>query len=90
MHKTFYIQVTKKLQEDHDQPRQGLKRTTQQRRSFTPGCINVFYGHCFKCTNFEHKTMNFKTYEINVQERDSYVGPHDIECYKFYNYGHTT
>jgi hypothetical protein len=27
-------------------------------------------------------------YERNVQARDAYVAPHNIECYKFHNYGH--
>jgi hypothetical protein len=26
-------------------------------------------------------------YEKNVQARDAYVAPHNIECYKCHNYG---
>jgi hypothetical protein len=36
---------------DHDQSRKKFRRTTPQRRSFTPRYENVFYGHCFYCTN---------------------------------------
>ena len=37
---------------DHDQSRQKFRRTTPQRISFTPRYENLFYGHCFYCTNF--------------------------------------
>jgi hypothetical protein len=74
--------------EDHDQPRQEFRRTTQQRRSFTPRYVNLFYGHCFYCTNFGHKVADCRAYERNVQTRKAYVAPHDIECYKCHNYGH--
>jgi chromosome segregation ATPase len=37
---------------DHDQSRKKFRRTTPQRRSFTPRYENLFYGHCFYCTNF--------------------------------------
>jgi hypothetical protein len=29
-----------------------------------------------------------RDYERNVQARNDYVAPHNIECYKFHNYGH--
>jgi hypothetical protein len=29
-------------------------------------------------------------YERNVKEKNSYVAPHSIECYKSHNYGHIT
>jgi hypothetical protein len=74
---------------DHDQPRKEFRRTTQQRRSFTPRYVNLFYGHCFYCANFGHKVTDCKDYGRNVQERNDYVAPHNIECYKFHNYGHT-
>ena len=32
---------------DHDQSRQKFRRTTPQRRSFTPRYENLFYGHYF-------------------------------------------
>ena len=48
----------------------------------------MFYGHCFYCTNFGHKVADFKAYGRNVQERNYYVAPHNIECYKCHNYGH--
>jgi hypothetical protein len=28
------------------------------------------------------------TYERNIQARNNYVAPHNIECYKCHNYGH--
>jgi hypothetical protein len=74
--------------EDHDHPRKEFISITPQRRSFTPRYAIFFYGHCFKCTNFWHKVVNCRMYEINVQERDAYVAPHNMECYKFHNYGH--
>jgi hypothetical protein len=76
------------LNHDHDQSRQEFRRTTPQRRSFTPRYVNLFYGHCFYCTNFGHKVADCRAYERNVQARNAYVAPHNIECYKFHNYGH--
>ena len=73
---------------DHDQLRKKFIRTTPQRRSFTPRYANLFYGHCFYCTNFGHKVANCRDYKINFQARKMYVSPHDIECYRFCNYGH--
>jgi hypothetical protein len=73
---------------DHDHSRQKFKRTTPQRRSFTPRYANLFYGHCFYCTNFGHKVVDCMDYKRNVQERNSYVVPRKIECYKCHNYGH--
>jgi hypothetical protein len=69
-----------KQREDHDQPRQEFKRTTPQIRSFNPRNVSLFYGHCFTCTNFGHKVVYCKVYGINVQEINSYVAPHNIEC----------
>jgi hypothetical protein len=76
------------LNHDHDQPRKEFRRTTPQRRSFTPRYVNLFYGHCFYCTNFGHKVADCRAYGRNVQERNAYVAPHNIECYKCHNYGH--
>jgi hypothetical protein len=73
---------------DHDQSRHKFRRTTPQRRSFTPRYANLFYGHCFYCTNFGHKFANCRDYKINAQERNAYVAPHNFECYKCRNYGH--
>jgi hypothetical protein len=73
---------------DHDQPRHKFRRTTPQRRSFTPRYENFFYGHCFYCTNFGHKVAYCRYYKINFQARNSYVAQRDIECYKCHNYGH--
>jgi hypothetical protein len=73
---------------DHDQSMQKFRRTTPQRRSFTSRYANLFYGHCFYCTNFGHKVADCKDYKRNVQARNAYVTPRNIECYKFHNYGH--
>jgi hypothetical protein len=62
--------------------------TTPQRTSFTPRYVNLFYVHCFNCTNFGHKFLNCKAYQINDQTRNNYVIPHNIECYKCHNYVH--
>jgi hypothetical protein len=37
----------RRFNHDHDQSRQKFRRTTPQRRSFTPRHANFFYGHCF-------------------------------------------
>ena len=73
---------------NHDQSRKKFRRTTPQRRSFTPRYENLFYGHCFYCTNFGHKVAYCRDYKRNVQARNSYVAPHNIECYKCHKYGH--
>jgi hypothetical protein len=52
--------------------------TTPQIRSFTSKYVNLFYGHCFYCTNFGHKVPYCRARGINVQARKSYVVPHDI------------
>jgi hypothetical protein len=59
-----------------------------QRRSFTPRYENLFYGHFFYCTNFEHKVADCRDYKRNFQADRAYVVARNIECYKFYNYGH--
>jgi hypothetical protein len=74
--------------EYHDHPRQEFKRTTPQRRSFTPKYVNLFCVHCFYYTNFGHKVADCRVYGRNIQARCVYVAPHNIKCYKFHNYGH--
>ena len=34
--------------------------------SFTPRYINLFYDHCFYCTNFVHKVADCRAYERNT------------------------
>ena len=65
-----------------------FKKTTLQKRSFTPRYAILFYGHCFYCTNFGDKVADCRAYGRNFQERNAYVAPHSIECYKCHNYGH--
>jgi hypothetical protein len=72
---------------DHDQLRKKFKRTTPQRRSFTPRYANFFYGHCFYCSNFGHKVADCRDYKKNVQARSAYVSPRNNECYKCHIYG---
>jgi hypothetical protein len=72
---------------DHDQSRHNFIRTTLQRISFTPWYANLFYGHCFYFTNFGHKVADCRDYK-NVQARNAYLAPRNIECYKCHNYGH--
>jgi hypothetical protein len=38
---------------DHDQSKKKFRRTTPQRRSFTPWYENLFYGHCFFVLNLD-------------------------------------
>jgi hypothetical protein len=76
------------LIDDHDQPRKEFIRTKPKIRSFIPRYVNLFYGHCFYCTNFGHKVANCRAYGRNVQARKAYLAPYDIECYKCHNYGH--
>jgi hypothetical protein len=73
---------------DHDQSRKKFRRTTPQRRSFTPRYENLFYGHCFRYTKFGHKVAYCRDYKRNVQADCAYVVTHNIDCYKFHNYGH--
>jgi hypothetical protein len=73
---------------DHDQSIKKSRGTAPQRRSFTPRYANLFYGHCFYCTNFGHKVTYCMDYKINVQERSAYVAARNIECYKCQNNGH--
>jgi hypothetical protein len=84
----FMFKPQRTFNHDHDQLRQKLKRTTPQRRSFTPRYAKLFYGHCFYCTNFGHKVVDCRDYKINVQARSAYVAPRNIECYKCLHYGH--
>ena len=50
----------KSFNHDHDQSKKKFRRTTPQRRSFTPRYVNLFYSHCFYCTNFRHKVAYWK------------------------------
>jgi hypothetical protein len=78
----------KSFNHDHDQSKKKFRRTTPQRRSFTPRYENLFHGHCFYCTNFGHKVADCRDYKRNVQADRTYVVAHNIECYKCHNYGH--
>ena len=78
----------KSFNHDHDQSKKKFRRTMPQRRSFTPRYANLFYGNFFYCTNFGHKVADCRAHGRNVQARNDYVAPHNIECYKFHNYGH--
>jgi chromosome segregation ATPase len=78
----------KSFNHDHDQSKKKFRRTTPQRRSFTPRYENLFYVHCFYCTNFGHKVADCRDYKRNVQADRAYVVAHNIECYKCHNYGH--
>jgi hypothetical protein len=82
------FKLQRSFNHDHDQPRKKFTWTTPQRRSTTPRYVNLCYGHCFYCTNFGDKVADCKDYKINVQARNDYVAPPNIECYKCYNYGH--
>jgi hypothetical protein len=76
------------IREYRDQPRHEFRKTTSQRRSFTPRYESFFYGHCFIFTNCGHKAADFKAYGRNGQVRNAYVTPYHIECYKCHNYEH--
>jgi hypothetical protein len=78
----------RRFNHDNDHSRQKFRRTTPQIRSLTPRYANFFYGHCFYCTNFGHKVADYRDYKRNVQARNAYVAPCDIECYKYHKYGH--
>jgi chromosome segregation ATPase len=80
----------KSFNHDHDQSKKKFRRTTPQRRSFTPRYENLFYGHCFYFTNFGHKVADCRDYKRNVQEYRAYVVACNIEFYKCHNYGHIT
>jgi chromosome segregation ATPase len=76
----FMFKPQRSFNHDHDQSRKKFKMTTPQRRSFTPKYANLFYGHCFYCTNFGHKFADCRDYKRNVQARSAYVAPCNIEC----------
>jgi hypothetical protein len=86
--RTSLFKPQRSFNHDHDQSRQKFRRTTPQRRSFTPRHAHFFYGHCFYCTNFGHKVADCRDYKRNVQARSSNVDACNIECYKCHNYGH--
>jgi hypothetical protein len=53
-----------------------------------PGMQISFMVIFFYCTNFGHKVPDSRDYKRNVQARNVYVAPRNIECYKCHNYGH--
>jgi chromosome segregation ATPase len=83
----FMFKPQRSFNHDHDQSRKKFRRTAAQIISLTPKYANLFYGHCFSCTNFGHKVADCRDYKRNVQARSAYVFPCNIECYKFHNYG---
>jgi hypothetical protein len=84
----FVFKPERSFNHDHDQSRYKFRRTTPQRRSFTHRYVNFLYGHCFYCTNFGYKVADCRDYKRNFQARSVYVVAHNIECYKYHNYGH--
>jgi hypothetical protein len=84
----FMFKPKRRFNHDHNQSRQKFRRTTTQRRSFTPRYENFSYGHFFYCIHFGHKVADCRDYKINVQARSAYVAPCNIECYKCHNYGY--
>jgi hypothetical protein len=44
----------------------------------------------FIVLNLDIRLSYWRAYGINVQAINVYVAPHNIECYIFHNYGHTT
>jgi hypothetical protein len=67
-----------------------FRRNTSQIRSFSPRYQSLFYGYCFTCNKFGHKVVDCRAYGRKGQERNVYVDPYNIECYKYHNYGHIT
>jgi hypothetical protein len=65
--RTSMFKPQRSFNHDHDHSRQKFIRTTTERRSFTLGHANFFYGQCFYCTNFGHKVAYCRDYKINVQ-----------------------
>jgi hypothetical protein len=83
----FMFKPQRIFNHDRDMSRKKFRRTTPQRRSFTPRYANFFQVHCFYCTNFGHKAADCRDYKRTVQARSAYVTPRNIECYKCHNYG---
>ena len=75
----------KNIREYHDWLRNEFKRTTSQIGSFSSTYPSFFPGYCFTCNIFGHEAIDCRLYGINVQARDYYVAPYNIECYKFHN-----
>jgi len=86
----IYSTFRQQININHDQPRQELRRNTPKIKSLTPRYVNLFYGHCFNCTNFGHKVVYCRAYEWNDKEINAYVAPQNIECCKYNNYRHIT
>jgi hypothetical protein len=61
---TFKTQ--RRFNHHHDQSRKTSRRNMPQKTSFTPKYANLFYGHCFYCTNFGHKFADCRDYKRNV------------------------
>jgi hypothetical protein len=53
---------------DHDQSRKKFRRNTPERRSFTPRYANLFYGHCFYCTNLDIRLQTTGIIKMFKQE----------------------
>jgi hypothetical protein len=86
-----YVEVLKGRNHGQPESKKTIEDTFSrrpQRRPLTPRYANFFYGHCFYCTNFGNKVAYWRDYKRNVQTRNAYVAPRNIECYKFHNYGH--
>jgi hypothetical protein len=78
------------IREDHDQLRHEFKRTASQRGLLASRFQSFFPGDCFTYNNFAHKAVDCRAYGRNVQARDVYVPPYNIECYKCHNYGNVS
>jgi hypothetical protein len=73
------------IREGCDKLRHEFKRTASQRGSLAPRYQSFLCGYCFTCNNFGHKFVDCRAYGRNVQARDVYVTPYNIECYKLHN-----
>ena len=73
------------------------------RRPMTNIYQHIFFGHCYSCNNFGHKSLNcrgygkFRDYKKSASGNKPKVRNHkffaplqryDIECYKCNNHGH--
>jgi hypothetical protein len=58
-----------------DRPREeeGFRRTTPFRRYSTPRYQTVFFGLCYACNNFGHKTMNCRANSRNINNFESHT-----------------
>jgi hypothetical protein len=58
---------------DRPQEEEGFRRETPFRRSSTPTYQSIFFGLCYECNNFGHKSMNCRANNRNINNFESHI-----------------